>query len=196
MISADTFPVLEQDGIRMVTPMDEIETGFAKILEKIAELKKTEGELADTVRKNDVKLLARMAESAIPVVKSAGINMLKKGKQDTKGEIYDPQYYPQKMLILGKSETAGVRPDNPQMPVTDQFCVLTEDGDFFELMYSFDGFLTDSYLNPLDAKKAIDQYGYDIMVMLYTAMHDYLKEEEALILALDTVIGFIFARSS
>jgi hypothetical protein len=196
MISADTFPVLEQDGIRMVTPMDEIETGFAKILEKIAELKKTEGELADTVRKNDVKLLARMAESAIPVVKSAGINMLKKGKQDTKGEIYDPQYYPQKMLILGKSETAGVRPDNPQMPVTDQFCVLTEDGEFIELMYSFDGFLTDSYLNPLDAKKAIDQYGYDIMVMLYTAMHDYLKEEEALILALDTVIGFIFARSS
>jgi hypothetical protein len=81
------------------------------------------------------------------------------------------------------------------MQVTDQFCVLTEDGDFFELMYSFDGFLTDSYLNPLDAKRAIDQYGYDIMVMLYTAIHDYLKEEEALILALDTVIGYIFARS-
>lgn len=179
----------------MVTPMDEIETGFAKILEKIDELKKTEGEHTDTVRKNDVKLLARMAESAIPVVKTAGINMLKKGKQDTKGEIYDPQYYAQKMLILGKAESAGVRPDNPQMQITDQFCVLTEDGDFFELMYSFDGFLTDSYLNPLDAKRAIDQYGYDIMVMLYTAIHDYLKEEEALIMALDTVIGYIFARS-
>jgi hypothetical protein len=179
----------------MVALMDEIETGFAKIMEKIDELKKTEGELADTIRKNDIKLLARMAESAIPVVKTAGINMLKKGKQDTKGEIYDPQYYPQKMLILGKAETAGVRPDNPQMQVTDQFCVLTEDGDFFELMYSFDGFLTDSYLNPLDPKRAIDQYGYDIMVMLYTAMHDYLKEEETLIMALDTVIGYIFARS-
>jgi hypothetical protein len=126
---------------------------------------------------------------------SAAWLTLKKGKQDTKGEIYDPQYYPQKMLILGKAETAGVRPDNPQMQVTDQFCVLSEDGDFFELMYSFDGFLTDSYLNPLDAKRAIDQYGYDIMVMLYTAMHDYLKEEETLILALDTVIGYIFARS-
>jgi hypothetical protein len=196
IISADTFPVPEQDGIRMVAPMDEIETGFAKILEKIDELKKTEGERADTVRKNDVKLLARMAESAIPVVKTAGINMLKKGKQDTKGEIYDPQYYPQKMLILGKAETTGVRPDNPQMPVTDQFCVLTEDGDFFELMYSFDGFLTDSYLNPLDAKRAIEQYGYDIVFMLYSAMHDYLKEEETLILALDTVISYLFARSS
>jgi hypothetical protein len=175
--------------------MDEIETGFAKIMEKIDELKKTEGTLADTVRKNDAKLLNRMADSAIPVVKSVGINMLKKGKKDTKGEIYDPQYYPQKMIILGKAEAAGFRPDNPQMQVTDQFCVLTEDGDFFELMYSFDGFLTDSYLNPLDSKKAIDQYGYDIMVMLYAAMHDYLKGEEVLVQALDTVIGYIFARA-
>jgi hypothetical protein len=124
------------------------------------------------------------------------MNLLKKGKQDTKGEIYDPQYYPQKMIILGKAETAGFRPDNPQMPVTDQFCVLSEDGDFFELMYSFDGFLTDSYLNPLDAKRAIDQYGYDIMVMLYTAMHDYLKGEEVLVQALDTVIGYIFTRAA
>ena len=175
--------------------MDEIETGFAKIMEKIEELKKTEGALAENVRKNDVKLLTRMAESAVPVIKTVGLNMLKKGKQDTKGEMYDPQYYPQKMIILGKAETVGFRPDNPQMQVTDQFCVLSEDGDFFELMYSFDGFLTDSYLNPLDPKRAIDQYGYDIMVMLYTAMHDYLKGEEALVRALDTVVGYIFARA-
>jgi hypothetical protein len=126
--------------------MDEIATGYSKIMEKIDELKKTEGNLEDTVRKNDAKLLSRMADSAVPVVKAVGMNLLKKGKQDTKGEIYDPQYYPQKMIILGKAETAGFRPDNPQMPVTDQFCVLSEDGDFFELMYSFDGFLTDSYL--------------------------------------------------
>ena len=175
--------------------MDEIEIGFTKIMEKIEELKKTEGALADTVRKNDAKLLGRMADSAVPIVMSVGIKMLKKGKQDTKGEIYDPQYYPQKMIILGKAETAGFRPDNPQMQVTDQFCVLTEDGEIFELMYSFDGFLTDSYLNPLDPKKAIDQYGYDIMFMLYTAMHDYLKGEDALVQALDKVIGYIFARA-
>jgi len=181
--------------MQQVTPMDEIETGFMKIMEKIDELKKTEGALSDTIKKNDAKLLARMADSAIPVVKTVGLNMLKKGKQDTKGEIYDPQYYPQKMIILGKAETATVRPDNPQMEVTDQFCVLTEDGDFFELMYSFDGFLTDSYLNPLDAKKAIDLYGYDIMFMLYRAMHDYLKGEEALLQALDTVAGYIFGRN-
>ena len=137
--------------------MDEIEAGFTRILEKIEELKKTEEGLSDTVKKNDTKLLARMAESAVPVVKRVGMNMLKKGKQDTKGELYDPQYYPMKMIILGKAETVSSRPDNPDMPVTDQFCVLSEDGDLFELMYSFDGFLTDSYLNPLDARKAIDQ---------------------------------------
>jgi hypothetical protein len=175
--------------------MDEIEAGFAKLMEKIDELKKTKGDLADTIKKNDAKLLARMADSAVPVVKAVGINMLKKGKQGTKGDMYDPQYYPQKMIILGKAESVGVRPDNPQMQIIDQFCVLSEDGDFFELMYSFDGFLTDSYLNPLDATRAIDQYGYDIMVMLYSAMHDYLKGEETLIQALDTVIGYIFAHA-
>lgn len=175
--------------------MDEIETGFVKILEKIDELKKTEGVLADSVRNNDAKLLSRMADSAIPVVKAVGLNMLKKGKQDTKGEIYDPQYYRQKMIILGKAEKASVRPDNPGMEVTDQFCVLTEDGDFFELMYSFDGFLTDSYLAPLDPKRAIDQYGYDILFMLYRAMHDYLKGEEDLVQALDKVVAYIFTRA-
>lgn len=175
--------------------MDEIETGFAKIIEKLEEMKKTEGELSETIRKNDAKLLGRMAESAIPVVRNIGMNMLKKGKQDTKGEIYDPQYYPQKMIILGKMETPGTRPDNPQMQVTDQFCVLREDGDFFELMYSFDGFLTDSYLNPLDTQRAIEVYGYDIMFMLYQAMHDYLKGQEDLIHSLETVVRYIFARA-
>lgn len=176
--------------------MDEIETGFTKILEKIDELKKSGGDLSDTIKKNDAKLLGRMADSVAPLIKNIGMNMLKKGKQDTKGEMYDPQYYPQKMIILGKAETTGTRPDNPQMQVTDQFCVLSEDGDLFELMYSFDGFLTDSYLNPLDARKAIDLYGYDILFMLYQAMHDYLKGEEALVTSLNTVVSYIFGRPS
>jgi hypothetical protein len=72
---------------------------------------------------------------------------------------------------------------------------MSEDGKFFELMYSFDGFLTDSYLNPMDAKIAIEHYGYDIMFMLYRAMHDYLKGEEALVDALEKVIGYIFNRA-
>jgi len=176
--------------------MDEIETGFTKILEKIDELKKGEMERAEEIRKSDAKLLSRMADSAAPLVKTIGISMLKKGKQDNKGEIYHPQYYPRKMIILGKSETPGVRPDNPQMQVTDQFCVLSEDGELFELMYSFDGFLTDSYLKPLEPQRAIDEYGYDIMFMLYSAMHDYLKGEETLIRALDTVLGYITAKNT
>jgi hypothetical protein len=182
-------------GRAMVKIMDEIEAGLKKLEQKILELQEKGDSLSQEIRDHDTELLARMAKSAVPVVKVVGLNMLRKGKQDTKGEIYDPAYYPGKMIILGKSvKPASSRPDNPQMPVTDQFCVMSEEGKFFELMYSFDGFLTDSYLNPVDAKTAIEHYGYDIMFMLYRAMHDYLKGEEVLVEALEKVIGYIFAK--
>ena len=175
--------------------MDAIEMGFDALMQKIDKMQGEEKELAGKVKESEARLIKKMGASAVPVVKIVGLNMLKKGKQDTKGEIYDPQYYPQKMIILGKAETpAAVRPDNPTIPVVDQFCVLSEDGDFFELMYSFDGFLTDSYLNPLDAKRALDLYGYDIMFMLYKAMHDYMKNEEALLGSLEIVIGYVFGK--
>jgi hypothetical protein len=179
----------------MVNLMDEIETGFEKIKQKIDELKGKEGSLSQEIKDNDAKLLGRMANSARPVVKAIGLNMLKMGKQDLKGEIYDPMYYPAKMIVLGKAEQNAFRPDDPSKKITDQFCVLSEDGDFFELMYSFDGFLTDSYLNPIDGKKAIELYGYDVMFMTYLAMHDYLKGEEELITALEKVLGYIFNRA-
>lgn len=182
----------------MVNIMDEIEAGLKKIEEKINDLKTLEEKrdsLSQEIRDHDAELLKRMAKLAVPIVKIIGLNMLRKGKQDTKGEIYDPAYFPGKMIILGKSANpASTRPDNPQMPVTDQFCVLSEEGKLFELMYSFDGFLTDSYLNPIDAKTAIENYGYDLMYMLYCALHDYLKGEEALVEALEKVTAFIFAR--
>jgi hypothetical protein len=185
--------LIEQQLCFMVKTMDEIEVGYKKLEEKIQELQEKGETLSQEIRNHDAELLARMAKSAIPVVKVVGLNMLRKGKQDTKGEIYDPAYFPGKMIILGKAvEPAASRPDNPQMPVTDQFCVMSEEGKFFELMYSFDGFLTDSYLNPIDEKTAIEHYGYDVMYMLYRAMHDYLKDEEALIEALEKVIGYIF----
>jgi len=174
--------------------MDEIEAGFEKIMQKIKELQEKDAALTKEIMDNDARLLARMATSSRPIVKSVGLNMLKMGKQDTKGEIYDPAYYPLKMIVLGKTQPAAFRPDNPSKSIDDQFCVLSEEGDFFELMYSFDGFLTDSYLNPIDAKKAIDSYGYDIVFMLYNAMHDYLKGEEALVEALEKVIAYAFAR--
>jgi len=177
----------------MVKIMDEIEAGYKKIEQKIQELQEKSDSLTKEIRDHDAELLARMAKSAVPVVRVVGLNMLKKGKQDTKGEIYDPAYFPRRMIILGKAtKPAASRPDNPQMPVTDQFCVMSEEGKFFELMYSFDGFLHDSFLNPIDSKTAIDHYGYDIMFMLYRAMHDYLKGEEALVEALEKVLGYIF----
>lgn len=176
--------------------MDEIEAGFKKLEQKIEEMQEKGDSLSQEVRDRESELLARMAKSVVPIVKVVGLNMLKKGKQDTKGEIYDPAYFPGKMIILGKAvKPAAGRPDNPQMPVTDQFCVLSEEGKLFELMYSFDGFLTDSYLNPINPKTAIENYGYDIMFMLYRAMHDYLKGEEALVEALEKVLGFIYSRN-
>ena len=177
-----------------VKMMDEIEQGFEKLKEKIEDLNAREQELTGRLKENNVKLLKKMAASSVSVVKIVGLNMLKKGKQDTKGEMYDPQYYPQKMIILGKAEPVGGRPDNPGMPVTDQFCVLSEDGDFFELMYSFDGFLTDSYLNPLEADRALELYSYDVMYMLYRAMRDYLTDEQKLVDALEIVVGYVFAK--
>ena len=176
--------------------MDEIEAGLQKLEQMIAELQEKGDTLSQEIRDHKSELLARMAKSTVPVVKIVGLNMLRKGKQDTKGEIYDPVYFPQKMIILGKAvKPAPFRPDNPQMPVTDQFCVLSEEGSFYDLMYSFDGFLTDSYLNPIDAKKAFEQYGYEVIFMLYCAMRDYLKGQETLIEALERVMGYIFART-
>lgn len=177
--------------------MDEIEKGLEKLNEKINDLKGLQEKgktLSEKVRANDAKLLERMAQSAMPVVKKVGLNILKKGKQDTKGELYHPQYYTEKMIILGKTDPAPFRPDNPSMPVVDQFCVLSEEGSFFEVMYSFDGFLTDSYLKPITSQQAIDQYGYDIMFMLYKALKDYLEGEEELVEALEKVIAYVFAR--
>lgn len=174
--------------------MDAIEKGFDALMQKIDKMQTEEKALSGKVKENEARLLKKMAASAVPVVNQVGLNMLKKGKQDTKGEMYDPQYYPQKMIILGKAEPAAGRPDNPSVAVTDQFCVLSEDGDFFELMYSFDGFLTDSYLNPIDAKRALDLYGYEVMFMLYKAMHDYSKDEEALLGSLEIVIGYVFGK--
>jgi len=172
--------------------MDEIEAGFEKLKQKIDESQGKRDELSDKVKENYAKLLARMAKSAVPIIKTIGLNPLKMGKQDTKGELYDPMHYPKKMIILGKTDPAAFRPDKPDRPITEQFCVLSEEGKFFELMYSDDGFLRDSYLNPIDAKTAIDQYGYDVLFMLYCPLRAYLQGEEALIEALEKVIGYVF----
>jgi hypothetical protein len=177
--------------------MDEIEAGFEKIMQNIEEMRPKDRVLSEKVKKHQAELLGHMAVLAIPVVKSVGLNLLKIGKQGTKNDIYDASYYLEKMIILGKSEESETfRPDDPSKKITDQFCVLSEKGKLFDLMYSSDGFITDSYLNPIDPKTAFEVYGYDVILMLYTAMHDYLKSEEKLVEALETVVAYIFGKKS
>jgi hypothetical protein len=133
-----------------------------------------------------------MAKSARPLITKIGLNMLERGKQDTKGELYDTVFFRHKMIVLGKTEPEGQRPDNPAKKVDDQFCVFSEDGKFYELLYSFDGFMVDSYLQSLTPEQALTRYGMDIMVMLYLALQDYLEGEEELVKALRLTLGYLY----
>jgi hypothetical protein len=171
--------------------MDEIEEGFSKLVKRIEEKEEEKEALIGEIRKKDAALLARMAKSAKPLISRIGLNMLQRGKQDTKGELYDTVFTRKKMIVLGKTDPAGTRPDNPALKVDDQFCVFSEDGKFYELLYSFDGFLVDSYLQPITPEQALTRYGIDVMVMLYHALHDYLKGEEELINALRLTLMYI-----
>ena len=61
----------------MVKIMDEIEAGYKKLEQKIQELQEKADSLSKEIRDHDAELLARMAKSAVPVVKVVGLNMLK-----------------------------------------------------------------------------------------------------------------------
>lgn len=98
------------------------------------------------------------------------------------------------MIVLGKTTPAEFRPDNPTRKVDDQFCVLSEDGKIFEIMYSFDGFLVDSYKNEISAQEAVSGYGVEILFMLYAAFHDYLKGQDELIAALRVTLDYIMGK--
>ena len=176
--------------------MDEIEDGFQKLTERIKEREKERESLADEVKTHEVALFGRLAGIAAPMIPSIGILMLQRGKQDTKGELYDTMFHKKKMIVLGKTDPAGYRPDNISKKVDDQFCVLSEDGKFYELMFSFDGFIVDSYANQITPKDALDRYGYEPMYMLYQALHDYLKGQEDLVAALKLVLAFVFPLSA
>jgi hypothetical protein len=172
--------------------MDEVETGFKTLVGRIEARENEKADLAEELRKKDALLLTRMAKSARPLIPKIGLNMLERGKQDTKGELYDTVFFRNKMIVLGKTEPGGQRPDNPMKKVDDQFCVFSEDGKFYELLYSFDGFMVDSYLQPLSPEQALTRYGLDIMVMLYLALKDYLKGEEELVKALKLTLGYLY----
>jgi hypothetical protein len=172
--------------------MDEIEAGFQKLIERIGENEKERESLEEEIKKQEVALFGRMIKLAAPLVKDIGITMLLRGKQDTKGELYDTAFHKRKMIVLGKTDPSGYRPDDISKKVEDQFCVLSEDGKLYEMMFSFDGFIVDSYANPISPKEALERYGYDPMYMLYHALHDYLKGQDELVASLKRVLDFVF----
>ncbi|MDD1717977.1 MAG: hypothetical protein LUO88_02765, partial [Methanoregulaceae archaeon] len=146
--------------------MDEIEAGFSLLVERVKGMDQKTGELSTEILRQDGALLGRMAAIAAPVVKKIGLALLRQGKQDSKGELYDATFYEQKMIVLGKTDPVPHRPDNPGKAVTDQFCILSENGTFYELMYSTDGFIVDSYLNAISSEEAIDLYTHEVVLML------------------------------
>jgi hypothetical protein len=172
--------------------MDEIEKGFDLIFEQLDALNREQGEKAKQILEGKAELLERMAGKAAPLVARIGLSMVNRAKIDSKGEPYNAEYYPTKMLILGKTEAAKFRPDDVNKAVADQFCVLSENGKFHELMYSSSPIFMDSYLNPLTPGEVLDIYGLEIMFMLYRAMRDYLDAEQDLVEALGKVLVFVF----
>jgi hypothetical protein len=171
--------------------MDEIEAGFKKLADRIREREGEKKALSEEVIKKEAVLLAKMAKTAKPLIPAIGMNLLERGKQDTKGELYNTVFSRNKMIVLGKTDPVEFRPDDITRKVDDQFCVLSEDGKIYEVMYSFDGFLVDSYRNEISPKEAISRYGAEILYMLYHALHDYLKGQDELIGALKITLDFI-----
>ena len=173
--------------------MDEIvEQGFDRLVELVKEYKDTQKEILDKIIENNVPLLEKMLKTVTPVIAEIGQEFMLKGKQNQNGELYDQKYYQDKMIILGKpDEPVSTRPDNPTKAVNSQFCVATEKGELYELMYSNDGFIIDSYLSPLTSEDALAFYGYDIIYMLYSAMKEYALAQEDVIDALNLTLGAI-----
>ena len=173
-------------------PVDEIERGFDLIFQQLGELEKEQGTDAGRILEGKAALLGKMGAEAAPVVARVGMSMVNRAKLDSKGEPYNAEYYPRKMLVLGKTEPAKFRPDNVNRPIADQFCVVSEEGKFYELMYSSDEVFMDSFLNPLTPEDVLDIYGLEIMFMLYRAMRDYLEVNRDLVEALGKVLVFVF----
>ncbi|HKM41852.1 MAG TPA: hypothetical protein VJY43_04720 [Methanocorpusculum sp.] len=169
-----------------------VEQGFDRLLDIIKETKEKQEHTSAKIMEGDTVLLTEMITAVVPVVKNVGSEFLLRAKQDTKGELYDQKYYPDKMIILGKTEQpVNFRPDDPKKKVTQQFCVASEKGELFELMFSTDGFVVDTYASPLSAEDALAFYGYDILYMLYSALREYALAEEDVLDALNLTLGYL-----
>lgn len=171
--------------------MDEIEAGLAALINRINAAKEEKEHLADDLAGREADLLARMGEMAAPLIGEIGVSLLQAGRQDQAGHIFKPLYYREKMIVLGKTDPMPYRPDDASKKVADQYCVLTEKGEFAELMYSADGQTVDSYFCPLAPTEAVEIYGYDLMLMLYRALEEYLTGEEEMVEALGKTLALL-----
>ncbi|HPM54168.1 MAG: hypothetical protein BWX50_00096 [Euryarchaeota archaeon ADurb.Bin009] len=170
-----------------------IEEGYTRLLETLEELQAKKEESASKVQENAGALLARMAADTAPVVGRMGLDMLRRAKREASGELYDQEYYEKKMIVLGKTDPLPYRPDDPSKPIDTQICVLGEDGNLFEVMYTTTEIRIDSYLAPLAPEEAFDLYGYDVVVMLYRALYEYAEKEEELTAALARTLEYIIS---
>lgn len=176
----------------MVQMEEIIELGFNRLVEVINLHDKSADAYSEEIKNLDAELLCKMAAQVTGIISKTGIELLEKGKKDNQGEIYDPRHYPTKMIILGKSaEPMPYRPDNMSKEVQDQFCLLGEDGKFYEIMYSADELVIDSYLAEITPRQVIDLYGCEAMFMLYKAMQQYMQNQEELLFALEKTLDFI-----
>jgi chaperonin cofactor prefoldin len=173
--------------------MDEIiEQGFNRLQMLINETKQKQNDAFREFCNQNVTFLLRMIDTVAPITKEIGSVFLLKAKQDIKGELYDQEYYSEKMIVLGKTDSPlEYRPDDLRKKITQQFCVLSEKGRLYELMFSNDGFIVDTYTSPLTPKDALEFYGYDIIYMLYSAMKDYYLAEKEVLDALSLALGYI-----
>jgi hypothetical protein len=170
---------------------DEIERGLVAHQEQISANRDAIAEATDAVQKDEAVLLARMALTATVILPVAGLEVMARGKVDGSGEMYDQGFFPDRMLILARTEPMPFRPDNPEKAVTDQFCVLKEDGTLAELMYSTDTVLVDSLLAPIAPEDALGIYGPELLFMLYRALRQYLEGQETLLDALRTTLEYL-----
>ena len=168
-----------------------IKEGYTRLLETLGDLQAKKEDSASELRGNAGALLARMAADTAPVVERIGLEMLRRAKREASGELYEQEYYDKKMIVLGKGEPLPYRPDDPGKPVDTQICVLGEDGNFYEVMYTNTEIRIDSYLAPMTPEEAFDIYGYDLVFMLYRALYEYAEKEEELTAALARTIEYL-----
>ncbi|MCE5338652.1 MAG: hypothetical protein LLF90_08215 [Methanomicrobiaceae archaeon] len=168
-----------------------IKEGYTRLLETLGDLQAKKEDSASELRGNAGAFLARMAADTAPVVERIGLEMLRRAKREASGELYEQEYYDKKMIVLGKGEPLPYRPDDPGKPVDTQICVLGEDGNFYEVMYTNTEIRIDSYLAPMTPEEAFDVYGYDLVFMLYRALYEYAEKEEELTAALARTIEYL-----